>query len=431
MAGEEPAHRPRRHPPRQPPASVADLRRHYGRAGLHEADLAADPMTQFGALVRRRARGRRGDRASPTRWCSRPSAATARRAAGWCCSRATTSAASSSSPTTARARVSRSPATRRSACSSPGTPLERQVVVTGDADPGRPRRDARPTSGPGRTGRSSAPGPARSRAVVADREELDAAYNEAALAFPEGFEVPRARPLGWLRDPAVDGGVLAGTAGPDARPACATAGATTAGRGSSSGWPREPVPPVRARHLAAPGQRRLPLAVHRPDRVGGRHPGHPGRDPAAGLRADPVLARRRPGRARRARPAAGLRPVGRRGRRRGRPAQAGHHHLVRLGRGQPDPRDPGVRRRAAGVAAVRVRRGPVGVLRARLAGPPGDAARSWCRRSRSPRPTTCPSRSSTSASSPGRCSPGCWSGRSASAPRTGSTSCRSRSPSSP
>jgi pyridoxamine 5'-phosphate oxidase len=186
VAGEEPADRPADTTPRRP--SVAELRRHYSRAGLHEDDLATDPMAQF------------------ARWfvealevgeaLSEPNAMVLSTvgADGTPSSRMVLLKGYDERGflffTNYRSRKGREIAGNPSvSLQFPWYALERQVVVTGDA--ARVGRDesaayfrTRPYTS--QLGAWASP----QSAVVASRDELDAAYNEAALAFPEGFEVP-------------------------------------------------------------------------------------------------------------------------------------------------------------------------------------------------------------------------------------------------
>jgi pyridoxamine 5'-phosphate oxidase len=167
--------------------SVADLRRQYGAAGLHESELAADPMTQFG------------------RWfadvldagaTSEPNAMVL------------SSVGSDGTPssrmvllkgydergfvffTNYRSRkgleIAGNPAV---SLQFPWNALERQVVVTGDASKVDRTESAayfrtRPYAS--QLGAWASP----QSEVVAGREELDRRYAEVAESFPEGYEVP-------------------------------------------------------------------------------------------------------------------------------------------------------------------------------------------------------------------------------------------------
>ena len=203
------------------PVDLAALRAEYADGGLDVGDLAADPSRCSSAGSARRSPP---DCTSPTRWCSaRPAPRTARRR-GWCCSRAWTSAASCSSPTTASRKGEELAADPRCALLFPWHPLERQVRIEGTA----PRARARGCRGllppPGRAARSSAPGPARSHGP----SPRATSSRRRTTRWRRGSRdrTCRARPLGWLSGRAGDGGVLAGPAGADARPAglpCATA----------------------------------------------------------------------------------------------------------------------------------------------------------------------------------------------------------------
>ncbi|MDX6254401.1 MAG: pyridoxamine 5-phosphate oxidase [Frankiales bacterium] len=167
--------------------SVADLRRRYGAAGLHESELAADPMTQFG------------------RWFADILDAEAKSEPNAMVLSTVGADGTPSSRmvllkgydergfvffTNYRSRKGLEIAGNPSvSLQFPWNALERQVVVTGDAS----RVDRAESAAYFRTrpyesqlGAWASP----QSEVVADRAELDRLYNDAALTFPKGLEVP-------------------------------------------------------------------------------------------------------------------------------------------------------------------------------------------------------------------------------------------------
>jgi pyridoxamine 5'-phosphate oxidase len=167
--------------------SVADLRRQYGAAGLHESELAADPMTQFG------------------RWFADVLDAGATSEPNAMVLSTVGSDGTPSSRmvllkgydergfvffTNYRSRkgleIAGNPAV---SLQFPWNALERQVVVTGDASKVDRTESAayfrtRPYAS--QLGAWASP----QSEVVAGREELDRRYAEVAESFPEGYEVP-------------------------------------------------------------------------------------------------------------------------------------------------------------------------------------------------------------------------------------------------
>ena len=153
---------------------------------------------------------------SPTPWSSRPSRPTSLRRRGWCCSRASPRRASPSTPTPAPARAPSWPATRGSRFSSRGTRSSARSASTAPHPPPA-RRGGRLLRG------ASARLPARRLGVAPVERGLrprgaarGVRRGGAALRRRRGTD---AHGVGRLpRAPGV-GGVLAGAAGPDARPA--------------------------------------------------------------------------------------------------------------------------------------------------------------------------------------------------------------------
>jgi pyridoxamine 5'-phosphate oxidase len=167
--------------------SVADLRRQYGAAGLHESELAADPMTQFG------------------RWFADVLDAGATSEPNAMVLSTVGSDGTPSSRmvllkgydergfvffTNYRSRkgleIAGNPAV---SLQFPWNALERQVGVTGDASKVDRTESAayfrtRPYAS--QLGAWASP----QSEVVAGREELDRRYAEVAESFPEGYEVP-------------------------------------------------------------------------------------------------------------------------------------------------------------------------------------------------------------------------------------------------
>ena len=132
---------------------MSDLRGAAARVrptrGLAEADLAADPVTMFRPLVRRR--GRRRDCTSPTRWWSPRSSADGPPVVADGAAQGTRRArASCSSPTTPRARARDLAANPACSLLFPWHPLQRQVRVEGAREPAAREDEARRTSPPGR-----------------------------------------------------------------------------------------------------------------------------------------------------------------------------------------------------------------------------------------------------------------------------------------
>ena len=170
---------------------------------------------------------------SPTPWSWRPCPADfAPPRPGWCCSRASPRRASSSTPTPAPARAPSWPATRGSRCSSRGTRSSARSASTAPPPSSRgPSVDAYFAVRP--RGSQLGAWASHQSSVVSGREELLAAYDEAERRYADG-EVPTPDGVGRLpRAPRV-GGVLAGPAGPDARPAGLPARRRTAGAPSGS-----------------------------------------------------------------------------------------------------------------------------------------------------------------------------------------------------
>ena len=167
--------------------SVADLRRRYGTAGLHESDLAADPMTQFGRWLV----DLLDSEATPE-----PNAMVLSTvgAEGTPSSRMVLLKGYDERGfvfyTNYRSRKGLEIAGNPSvSLQFPWFPLERQVVVTGDAT--RIARDESAAYFRTRPYESQLGAWASPQSeVVADREELDRYYDDAALAFPKGLEVP-------------------------------------------------------------------------------------------------------------------------------------------------------------------------------------------------------------------------------------------------
>ena len=124
--------------------------------------------------------------------------------------------ASSSSPTTARTRAPRSRPTRRSRCTSAGTRCSGRCGWRGRPS-GRAGPSRRTTSAPDRAARSSAPGPRPSPARWPRRRSCGRVRGGGAAVRRAGRAVPGV--LGRLPGDARVGGVLAGPAQPDARPA--------------------------------------------------------------------------------------------------------------------------------------------------------------------------------------------------------------------
>ena len=167
--------------------SVADLRRRYGSSELNESELATHPMTQFG------------------RWLDDIIAANVGIEANAMCLSTVGADGRPSSRMVLlkgcdeRGFVFYTNYRSRKAIEIEGNPavslqfpwvaLERQVVVTGDAERiSRADTEAyfRTRPYPSQLGAWASP----QSAVVADREQLDRAYAEVAASFPEGHEVP-------------------------------------------------------------------------------------------------------------------------------------------------------------------------------------------------------------------------------------------------
>ncbi len=168
--------------------SVADLRRHYGTARLGEADLAADPITQFArwlvdvldagdAVVEPNAMvlSTVGGDGTPSSRMVLLKGYDERGFVFFTNYRSRKGAEITTNPSVS--------------LQFPWIALERQVVVTGDAT----RVDRDETEAYFRTrpyasqlGAWASP----QSEVVQSRDQLDRAYEDAALAFPKGFEVP-------------------------------------------------------------------------------------------------------------------------------------------------------------------------------------------------------------------------------------------------
>ena len=196
------------------PPSLAGLRRTYEGEPLLEADLASDPHR----AVRRAGSRRRSPPAcpSPTPWCWRPPPA--RR------------------PPSARtvllkgydergfvfytnyeSRKGRDLAENpRASLLFPWHPIRRQVRVEGSVSR-LPHEESAAYFASRPYGSRIGAWASRQSAVVRSREELDARYEELAARWPEDPPVPDF--WGGFRVGAGGGGVLAGAARPDARPA--------------------------------------------------------------------------------------------------------------------------------------------------------------------------------------------------------------------
>jgi pyridoxamine 5'-phosphate oxidase len=168
--------------------SVADLRRHYGDIGLSESNLAADPMTQFARWL--------VDVLDAGDAVPEPNAMIL------------STVGSDGTPSSRmvllkgydeRGFVFYTNYRSRKALEIAGNPsvslqlpwvaLERQVVVTGDATKvERAETEAYFRTRPYASQLGAWASPQSS--VVEDRAQLDRAYDDAALAFPKGFEVP-------------------------------------------------------------------------------------------------------------------------------------------------------------------------------------------------------------------------------------------------
>jgi pyridoxamine 5'-phosphate oxidase len=167
--------------------SVADLRRSYGSSQLDESDLAADPMTQFAGWLDAIVEADSGIEAnamvlSTVGADARPSSrmvllkSADERGFVFYTNYGSLKAV----------EIAANPAV---SLQFPWVALERQVVVTGEAE----RVSRTETAAYFRTrpyasqlGAWASP----QSSVVADRAELDQAYAKAAALFPEGREVP-------------------------------------------------------------------------------------------------------------------------------------------------------------------------------------------------------------------------------------------------
>jgi pyridoxamine 5'-phosphate oxidase len=168
--------------------SVADLRRHYGDIGLHESDLAADPMTQFARWL--------VDVLDAGEAVTEPNAMVLSTvgADGTPSSRMVLLKGYDERGfvfyTNYRSRKGLEIAGNPSvSLQFPWVALERQVVVTGDATRvSREESEAYFRTRPyaSQLGAWASP----QSEVVESRERLDRAFEDAAVAFPKGFEVP-------------------------------------------------------------------------------------------------------------------------------------------------------------------------------------------------------------------------------------------------
>ncbi|MDX6210890.1 MAG: pyridoxamine 5-phosphate oxidase [Frankiales bacterium] len=167
--------------------SVADLRRQYGAAGLHESELAADPMTQFGRwfadVLDAGATSEPNAMVLSTVGCDGTPSSRMVLLKGY-------DERGFVFYTNYRSRkgleIAGNPAV---SLQFPWNALERQVVVTGDASKVDRTESAayfrtRPYAS--QLGAWASP----QSEVVAGREELDRRYAEVAESFPEGYEVP-------------------------------------------------------------------------------------------------------------------------------------------------------------------------------------------------------------------------------------------------
>ena len=167
---------------------LAALRRYYGEAGLDEGDLAADPMSQFGRWL--------SDVLDPGDAVTEPNAMVLSTvgADGTPSSRMVLLKGCDERGfvfyTNYLSRKGTEIAGNPSvALQLPWVALERQVVVTGEAT--RTSREETETYFHSRPYESQLGAWASPQsAVVGGRDQLDRAYDDAALSFPEGVEVP-------------------------------------------------------------------------------------------------------------------------------------------------------------------------------------------------------------------------------------------------
>ena len=195
---------------------LAAMRVDYRTDGFDVGDLAADLARAAGPLAGR-GRGGRSPR-SRTPWCWPPRAPTAARPPARCCARGSTRAASSSTPTTPRPRATTCapPATPRRP--SPGTPCTARCTCAARSSWCPPRETQAYWASRPRGSQLGAWASAQS-SVVRDRRVLDDALAAVDQRFADLDEVPLPGHWGGWRILPEHGGVLAGPARPDARPA--------------------------------------------------------------------------------------------------------------------------------------------------------------------------------------------------------------------
>jgi pyridoxamine 5'-phosphate oxidase len=169
-----------------PPLDLAALREEYARAGLHEADLAADPITMFDRWM--------GEAHDAIRHDANAMVVSTVDAAGQPSSRMVLLKGVSADGfvffTNAGSRKGAELAANpRCALLFPWHVLERQVRVEGTATP-LPRADVEAYFSSRPHGSQLGAWASHQSQVVSDRAELEDAYGDAEARFPDAVPVP-------------------------------------------------------------------------------------------------------------------------------------------------------------------------------------------------------------------------------------------------